>query len=87
MGLTCLDAATLTDSTKLYEANNKFNYGRLEERLTALEKGGNYSAPLVLLIKALCQPEEEKRVTCKELADWLAKYEGFITELQEFTVS
>lgn len=30
VGLTCLDAATLTDSTKLYEANNKFNYGRLE---------------------------------------------------------
>lgn len=87
MGLTCLDAATLTDSTKLYDPNNKFNYGKLEERIAALEKSGHYSAPLVLLIKGLCQVEPEKRATCKELATWLAKYEGFITELQEFNVT
>jgi hypothetical protein len=41
----------------------------------------------VLLIKGLCQVEAEKRITCKELAAWLAKYEGFITELQEFNVN
>jgi hypothetical protein len=29
VGLTCLDAATLTDSTKLYDPNNKFNYTKL----------------------------------------------------------
>lgn len=47
---------------------------------------GNYSAPLVLLIKALCQVEGEKRVTCKELAEWLSKYENSIIELQEFNI-
>jgi serine/threonine protein kinase len=36
VGLTCLDAATLTDSSKLYDPNNKFNYSKLEERLSGL---------------------------------------------------
>lgn len=48
---------------------------------------GNYSAPLVLLIKGLCQADPDKRITCKELAEWLSKYEGNIIELQEFTIS
>jgi hypothetical protein len=87
IGLTCLDAATLTDSSKLYEPNGKFNYSKLDERLLALEKSGNYSAPLTLLIKGLCQPESEKRISCKELIEWLAKYESSIVELQEFTVN
>lgn len=87
VGLTCLDAATLTDAATLYEPNNKFNYAKLDQRLEQLEAVGNYSSPLVLLIKALCQVESEKRVTCKELAEWLAKYENSIIELQEFAIS
>ncbi len=87
VGLTCLDAATLSDASLLYEPNNKFNYAKLEERLEQLEANGNYSVPLVLLIKGLCQVEAEKRPTCKELAEWLSKYENSIIELQEFTVN
>jgi serine/threonine protein kinase len=30
VGLTCLDAATLSDASLLYEHNNKFNYAQLE---------------------------------------------------------
>jgi hypothetical protein len=59
----------------LYEANNKFNYTKLEEKLSALEKSGQYTPPLVLLIKGLCQVEGEKRITCRELAEWLDKYQ------------
>jgi serine/threonine protein kinase len=87
VGLTCLDAATLTDSATLYEPNNKFNYAKLDQRLEQLESNGNYSAPLVLLVKALCQVEGEKRVTCKELAEWLSKYENSIIELQDFSIA
>jgi serine/threonine protein kinase len=82
VGLTCLDAATLTDAANLYEPNNKFNYAKLDERLELLESNGNYSAPLALLIKALCQVEADKRPTCRELGEWLAKYENNIIELQ-----
>ena len=41
----------------------------------------------MLLIKGLCQVEGEKRITCRELAQWLEKYQEPIIELQDFTVS
>ena len=50
-----MDAATLGDSHILYEANNKFNYIQLDERIDELEKSGLYSEPLVLTVKTLCQ--------------------------------
>lgn len=59
----------------------------MEERLAELLKNDSYSAPLVLLIKGLCQAEPTKRISCKELAEWLAPYENSIVELAEFTVS
>lgn len=40
-----------------------------------------------MLIKGLCQVEESSRISCKELASWLAKYETQIIDLQEFTVN
>ena len=87
IGLTCLDAATLTDASAFYEVNNKFKYDKLEERLAQLQQNDSYSAPLVLLIKGLCQAEPTKRISCKELVEWLAPYENSIVELAEFTVS
>ena len=86
MGLTCLDAATLSNSTKLYEPNNKFNYNQLEENIAALEHNCTYSEPLTLIIKSLCQVESEKRAICRELAEWLVKYDEDIVELREFAV-
>lgn len=82
MGLTCLDAASLSDSSKLYESNNKFNYNQLEENLAELEKNRTYSEPLTLIIKGLCQVEGDKRVSCRELAEWLRKYDDDIVELR-----
>lgn len=87
IGLTCLDAATLSDSSAFYEANNKFKYEKLEDRLADLQKNDSYSAPLVLLIKGLCQAEPTKRISCKELVEWLSPYENSIVELAEFTVN
>jgi serine/threonine protein kinase len=86
VGLTCLDAATLTDSSKLYEPGNKFSYSRLEERIHALESSRNYSEPLVLLIKGLCQVESDRRISCRELENWLRVYENEIIDLQDFQV-
>ncbi len=86
VGLTCLDAATLSDSSKLYIENNKLNYNSLEERLVSLEKTNAYSEPLILIIKGLCQVDSEKRANCIDLEKWLSKYEDSIIELQDFNV-
>ncbi|CAM6004481.1 unnamed protein product, partial [Sphagnum balticum] len=38
IGLSCLDAATLSDSIDLYLPNRKFDYPRLEKRLKELDE-------------------------------------------------
>lgn len=53
VGLTCLDAGTLSGSAPLYLKNNKFNYNELGNKLQTLQNAG-YSPILCLVVSNLC---------------------------------
>lgn len=53
IGLTCLDAAILSNSSGLYQGNQSFGYDELAKKLIDLEKIG-YSQVLNLAIASLC---------------------------------
>jgi serine/threonine protein kinase len=69
IGLTCLDAGTLTSSANLYN-KNKFNYDDLNGKRLSLKNAG-YSPVLCMVIGNLCEPNFENRSTCSELYKWL----------------
>ena len=54
VGLTSLDAGTLTNSSTLFLKNNKFDYHMLENRLKSLHEIG-YSDLLIMVIENLCE--------------------------------
>lgn len=64
IGLTSLDAATLSNSNPLYLKNNKFDYRKLESRLVELKHVG-YSELLNLVIDNLCDADTTRRCTCE----------------------
>ena len=75
MGLTLLDAATLSDSRDLYKGYKSFDYDKLEERLKELQGKEEYSRLLKSLINNMVDVTPSNRVSCRELFTWLSPYE------------
>ena len=84
IGLTLLDAATLSDSRDLYKGYKNFDYDKLEERLRTLQGKEEYSRLLKALIHNMVDVTPENRVPCRELFAWLSPYEEEINNFQEF---
>lgn len=53
IGLTCLDAGTLSSSNNLYLKGNKFDYDLFNKKLQELYNAG-YSQILCLVVSNLC---------------------------------
>lgn len=86
IGLSCLDAATLSESKSLYSKNFKFNYEKLEQRLNEFRKYG-YSELLTLTIENMCEVDTEYRSGSREILQWLLPYEEAIINLEDFQVN
>lgn len=71
VGLTCLDAGTLSSSSHFYNKNNKFDYASLSAKLQELQINAGYSQILCLTIGNLCEPDPDRRSSCTELYKWL----------------
>ena len=84
VGLTCLDAGTLNNSSQLFQ-KNKFAYEQLEARLGDLQASG-YSELLNIVIRNLCEVDPDRRCSCSELFRWLKPYEESIINLERFEV-
>ncbi len=80
IGLTCLDAATLSESKSLYSKNFKFSYEKLDQRLAEFRKYG-YSELLTLTIENMCEVDTEFRSSSREILQWLLPYEEAIINL------
>lgn len=80
VGLTCLDAATLSSSVPLYQKNNKFQYEELTNRVQELRSVG-YGQTLSLLIANLCEADSDRRSSCSEIYAWLEPYQEAIINL------
>jgi hypothetical protein len=62
LGLTVLDAATLTDSRTLYKNHHSFNYEGLAASLDLLNSK-DFSPVFKMLISNMCETNAEKRTT------------------------
>lgn len=83
MGLTILDAVTLSESKDLYLPNRKFDFQKLEEKIRILRELG-YSEPLTFIVANMCDVDPDNRVSCRELLQWLEPYEEAINNFEEF---
>ena len=61
MGLTMLNAATLSDSKRFYEDKVLFNYEKLNDQIHLLHKI-QYSPQLTEIIERMCEAQPNKRV-------------------------
>jgi hypothetical protein len=65
----------LSDSTDLYNlASCRFDYQRLEERLSRLWEVAHLDELLKQVIEGLCRPDPAPRLTCRQVHAWLLPY-------------
>jgi hypothetical protein len=83
IGLTLLDAATLSCSADLYKEIKKLDYQSLEARLEELGDK-EYTALLKQTIQNMCQLNAEDRTTAEELYQWLIPHEEAINNFEIF---
>ena len=87
IGLTLLDAATLSDSTELYKGSKSFNFEGLEGKLKDLQSKEEYSILLKALICHMCNASPEGRTPARELYEWLSPFEEEINNFDNFETS
>lgn len=75
IGLTLLDAATLSDSRDLYKGQKTFDYDTLENRLKELQDKQDYSRLLKAIIQNMCSVTAQDRTSARQLFEWLSPYD------------